>query len=75
MSKIRGRPRKSRPWTNDVASVEVKSCADGNLQVHVRWKKEPSEVNCSPVGVMTRIAFAEFCQKAINAALQAEKQQ
>lgn len=72
MSRIRGRPRKERPWTNDVASVEVKSCTDGNLQVHVRWKQEPAEIGCAPAGVMTRIAFAEFCQTAINAALTAE---
>lgn len=72
MSRIRGRPRKERPWTQDVSSVEVKSCADGNLQVHVRWTKEPAEVGSSPVGVMTRLAFAEFCAKAIKAALAAE---
>lgn len=72
MSRIRGRPRKPRPWTNDVKSVEVKSCADGNLYVYVRWLHERAELGCAPAGVMTRVAFATFCEQAINAALVAQ---
>lgn len=68
-----GRPRKPRPWTDDVRTVRVHSCADGSMKVEPAWLHEPVEFGATPVGLPTRMAFATFCEKAINDALEAER--
>ena len=66
-----GRAEAGDAWDEEVRSVSVKSCADGTMRMEPNWIEEPLEPGCTPVGVGTRLAFASFCESAINAALRA----
>lgn len=64
-----GRPRANAPWSRDVRSVRVRSCADGLLRVEPDWIPEAIEYGATPVGFPTRMDFAAFCERLINEAL------
>lgn len=53
--------------------MRVHSCADGSMKVEPAWLREPVEYGATPVGLPTRMAFASFCEKAINDALEADR--
>lgn len=56
-----------------VRKFKAMSLANGEINVAPDWVPEPVDPDAAPVGVMTRMAVADWCQEVLNAALKTEK--
>jgi hypothetical protein len=52
-----------------VRSFSVASCVNGKLVITPRYRDESLDPTCTPVGVITRLALANWAEKILNGAI------